>query len=84
MRRAQRTRNRKKIKRVTPGGRNVIHFGKKKHGQHVCGNCGAKLNRIALKVNELRKMCKSSKRPERKYPELCAKCSRLKLKSRVR
>jgi len=84
MRRALRTRTKKKIKVVTPGGRTVVHIKKKKPAYHKCGVCGAKLNRAKLNPTQLKKLPKVRRRPERPLPHLCPRCMREELKRRVR
>ncbi|MEM7820192.1 MAG: 50S ribosomal protein L34e [Candidatus Aenigmatarchaeota archaeon] len=74
----------KRTRIVTPGGRNVFHFKKSRPAFHVCGQCGAKLNRPRLLRTEIRKIRKTERRPERRFPELCPACSRLALKARVK
>lgn len=74
----QKSRTFRRVKRVTPGNKNVIHYVKRKPGRAVCGNCGVTLagvpNGSPLK---LQNMPKSSKRPERPYGGvLCSKCAR--------
>lgn len=77
MRRQLRSRSIKKVQVVTPGGRTVTHFKREKTGMQHCGKCGARLQIRGT-------ASKSSRRPERRFPGLCAGCSReaLKLKSR--
>lgn len=69
---------------VTPGGRTVMHFKKARPSYHTCGRCGAKLNRPRLLPTEIRKIRKTERRPERRFPELCAACSRSALKAMVK
>jgi len=82
MRREKRTRKRTKVK--TPGGKTVWHFKKRRVSHAICGRCGAKLNRSRLNPTELRKISKVKRRPERPFPELCSRCMREVLKSKVR
>lgn len=72
-----------KVKKRTPGGRTTIHFRKRKPSPAKCGKCGTKLNRARLNPTQLRKLPKTKKRPERPYPELCPRCMREKVKSKV-
>jgi len=57
---------------------------RKKPDYPHCGSCGKKMVRARLRPSELRKLPKSSRRPERPYPELCPRCMREKIKSEVR
>jgi len=84
MRRSMRTRAIKRFYVRTPGKRTVLHFRQKKTSHATCGSCCKKLNRPRLTSMEVRKLSKSSRRPERPYPELCSKCMREKIKSRLR
>jgi len=77
-------RTKKKIKKKTPGGKNVIHFRKKRSSHALCSNCGAKLNRPRLKILEIRKLPKTKKRPERPTPNFCPKCMKEYFKNKVR
>lgn len=77
-------RSTKRYKVKTPGGRNVIHFKKRKTSYIVCKKCGAKLNRSKLNLKEIRKLSKTKKRPERPFPNLCSKCIRIYFKEKVR
>ena len=84
MRRALRTRARKKRKIVTPGGKTVVHIKQKKPAYIKCGNCGAKLNRSKLNPTEIKKLPKAKRRPERPLPHLCSGCMREEMKKMVR
>ena len=84
MRRAQRTRSKKRMKIVTPGARTVGHFKQKRPSHAKCGSCGAKLNRSKLNPNELKKFPKVRRRPERPLPHLCPTCMREEIKRLVR
>jgi len=84
MRRYLRTRSKKRVKKTTPGGRKVLHFKKKKTSYHHCGECDTKLNKPRLGMLKAKKTAKTKKRPERPYANLCSKCMRAKIKSRLR
>lgn len=84
MRRSLRSTKIKKIVKRTPGNRLTIHFRKAKPGYAHCGNCGKKIVRARLRANEIRKLPKVQRRPERPFPELCAKCMREKIKNMVK
>jgi large subunit ribosomal protein L34e len=81
MKRFQRTS--KKMKKKTPGGKTGVYFKKKKPSHHKC-KCKAKLNRAKLTPNQLKKLPKVKRRPERPYPEMCSGCMRQMLKESVR
>jgi len=74
----------KRYKVKTPGGKNVMHFKKKKSSYVRCKKCGAKLNRPKLSIKKLKRLPKTKKRPERPFPELCSKCMREYFKEKVR
>jgi large subunit ribosomal protein L34e len=78
------TRTAKRYHVKTPGARNVIHIKQKKQSALLCVSCSAKLNRRKLTLRESRKLCKSEKRPQRPFPELCSSCMRKHFKNKVR
>ncbi len=84
MRRALRTRKVKKVVKRTPGNRLTVHFRRAKVDYAHCGNCGRKMVRARLKPSEIRKLPKVQRRPERPFPELCAKCMREKIREMIR
>lgn len=84
MRRALRTRARKKVKVRTPGGKTVVHIKAKRPNYHHCYSCGAKLNKARLLPIEAKKISKVQRRPERPLPELCSRCMREVFRRRVR
>ncbi len=84
MRRQLRSSSINKTKVTTPGGRTVIHFKVGKPQYAHCGNCGTKLNRAKLNPNEIKKLTKVQRRPERPLPGLCPSCMRSQMKSMVR
>ncbi len=58
----------------TPGGRLVIHYGRRRKGPYKCAICKRPLFGVP---RDVRKYPKSSKRPERPYGGyLCADCLR--------
>ena len=84
MRRQLRSRVAWKRKRiVTPSGKNVYHFKKSRPACHLCPRCGQKLTTPRLTPVQIRKLTKVQRRPERRFPELCAYCSRLAIKERM-
>ena len=74
----------KRVRVRIPSGKSNWHLVKRRPSHHHCGNCRAKLNKARLNTNDLKKLSKTQKRPERIYPELCSNCMREKLKFRVR
>lgn len=69
---------------VTPGGRTVVHFRKSRPAYHTCGGCGAKLNKPRVTPAQMKSFRKTERRPERRFPELCPRCSRMMLKGMVK
>lgn len=84
MRRALRTRARKKVKIKTPGGKSVIHIKAKRPSYHICASCKAKLNRARLLPVEVKRIPKVRRRPERPLPNLCPKCMKEHFKKKIR
>jgi large subunit ribosomal protein L34e len=74
----------KKMQVVTPGGRTVVHYKYSKPDYPRCGSCGVKLSVRRLSTVEAGAFSKSSRRPERRFPGFCARCSREALKLKVR
>jgi large subunit ribosomal protein L34e len=68
----------------TPGGRNVIHYEKRKNSAGTCGICGKPLNRARMLPSTKKKLSKTAKRPERPYPHLCPSCMREEIKKKAR
>lgn len=75
----------KKIKKRTPSGKSVVRKGKRKPSMAKCANCGAPLHGTPrLKPIKLKRLPKSKRRPNRPYGgNLCSRCTRELLKSRV-
>ncbi|MAG38750.1 50S ribosomal protein L34e [Candidatus Woesearchaeota archaeon] len=76
----------RKIFKRTPGGKNVIHYEKRKPKSPKCSVCGKQLIGIPrLSDKKLQKTAKSKKRPERPYGgRLCGSCLKVKLIKEVR
>lgn len=82
----QKSRSKRRIYRRTPGGRIALHYVKRRPSRAVCGNCGGTLAGVpAVRGTVMRKLAKSSKRPERMFGgNLCASCSKRAIISRSR
>ncbi|MFH0861971.1 MAG: hypothetical protein V1875_02970 [Candidatus Altiarchaeota archaeon] len=74
--RSLRTRSRKKVKLVTPGGRKVTHFKAEKAGRATCGRCGTQMSGVATgSATKMSNLTGSQKVPERPYGGvLCPEC----------
>ncbi|MGC8629199.1 MAG: 50S ribosomal protein L34e [Candidatus Micrarchaeia archaeon] len=69
----QRSRSVRRLARVTPKGRHVMHYERKAHALPHCGICGAELNGISVS-SKLKGA--SRKRVERLFGGvLCARCA---------
>ncbi len=80
-----RSRSYRRISRRNPGGRNVIHYERRKNAAMKCVRCGVILNGVPLKDIDRRRLPKVIKRPERMFGGvLCARCLREILKEVVR
>jgi len=68
-----------------PGGRNSIHYKRKKPDFAKCGECGAKLQGVPRDVPyKIAKLSKSERKPTRPYGgNLCSKCTRAKIQAQV-
>lgn len=69
-----------------PGGENKVVYTLRKPKVAKCGNCNAVLHGAPrLRPNDLKKIAKTEKRPERPYGGvLCSSCARQKIKLMVR
>ena len=81
-----RSRSLRRVKVKTPGGRNVVHFERRKSGKPQCAMCGDNLKGVARGiVASVKKLAKTQRRPERPYGGvLCCKCSRKTIKDKAR
>ncbi len=72
--------------RRTPGGRTVVHYERRKPSQAKCMICHKPLGGVPrLRPVKLRKLPRSSKRPERPYGGvICPRCLRKLLKATIR
>ena len=71
-----RSRSKKRRSVRTPGGKAIIHYGKKKPKKHHCGRCKKELTGVPNAVpSKIRKMRKTERIPERPYAGvLCGEC----------
>ena len=85
MKRSQITKGIKRIRKKTPGARLKYYFKRKqKPGPRKCAECGAELHGVPrLKPSKMRSLAKSKKTVSRPYADLCSKCMRKKIKSKV-
>ncbi|HVA83112.1 MAG: 50S ribosomal protein L34e [Candidatus Micrarchaeota archaeon] len=78
-----RSRSYRRLSRVTPSKRNVVHYERKKNSFPHCAICGAELNGISIKKGAKGKSLKTN---SRKFGGvLCAGCNAevIKLASRI-
>ena len=70
----------------TPGGRNVIHYRRRKPSKAVCSACKTQLAGVPRELPyKMANMPKTAKRPERPYGGgLCSACTRKLLQEKVR
>jgi len=71
----------RKVFKKTPGGKNVIHYEKRKPKSQKCGECKKELMGIPrLKASKMHNLAKTKKRPERPYGGyLCTACAKRRL-----
>ncbi len=80
-----RSRSLKRIKVRTPGRRSVTHYERETKVIARCGRCGSTLNGVPREVKDLRRLPKSSKRPNRLFGGvLCHRCLDEILKESIR
>ena len=81
-----RSRSYKRMNKVTPGGKNVLRYKKKKPSKHVCAECGAPLHGVPRgRPYEINKLARTRKRPNRPYGGYyCSKCARKHFKDEAR
>jgi large subunit ribosomal protein L34e len=78
-----RSRSFRKLNRVSPSGRHLLHFERKQNSIPHCGICGAELNGISMSANPKGRTRRSN---ARKFGGvLCSSCASevIKLSSRV-
>jgi large subunit ribosomal protein L34e len=80
---ALRSRSLAKVYKRTPSGKVVIRYRRRKNNSAKCAICKRELN--GVKTNNLNKLSKSEKRPERPFGGfLCHKCLESLIKSAIR
>jgi len=81
-----RTRSRKRVYKVLPGGRTGIHFKREIVGKNRCSVCGGSLAGIPrLLPSEMRKLNRTKRRISRIYGgQICHNCLKNALKKAVR
>lgn len=82
----RKSRSLRRVFRKTPGGKTVVHYKIRKPGKPQCAECGKVLSGTPnINAYNLKKMSKSSKRPERPYGgNLCSSCMRKKMIKKAR
>jgi len=81
-----RSRTFRRVYKRTPGGRNVLHYVKRKPKQPHCADCSKLLHGIPrLFPIQARNTAKSKKRPERPFGgKLCSSCTRKHIAQKAR
>ena len=81
-----RSRTMRRVHVKTPGGKNTLHYKRRKPGKAQCGRCGKVLAGVPRELPyKMRNMTKTKKRPERPFGGvLCPTCSRKLIKSKAR
>lgn len=81
-----RSRSYKRVRKNTPGGKNVLRYKKKKPSKHVCAECGKILHGVPRgRPYEIRKLSKTQRRPSRPFGGyLCSECARKHFKAEAR
>lgn len=76
----------RRVKKVTPGHKNTVHYVKRKPGAATCPVYGTPLSGVPRETpSKLKKIPKSSRRPERPFGGvLSSRASREVIKSLVR
>ena len=76
---SERSRSKVRKRKRTPGGKLKVYFVKRKKTTSLtCPQCGKPIH-----GSNLKEKAKTKKRPSRLYPELCVRCSRLKIKQQA-
>ncbi|HLD77567.1 MAG TPA: 50S ribosomal protein L34e [archaeon] len=82
VRRALRSTSYRKLKRVTPGGRAVTHYERRRPALAHCAGCSGELHGVPrLRTARFRAIPHTSRRPERAYGgQLCPACTAERIK----
>ncbi len=76
----KRSRSLRRVHIRTPGGKNVVHYKKRKPKIAHCAECGVDLKGFKRELpHKMKKITKTKKRPQRPYPNLCSKCMRKRI-----
>lgn len=77
MARIERSRKRRIKSLRMPGGESKVVRIQKKPSKKLCSECKKPLHGISNSINkQQKKLTKSKKRSERRFPGLCSKCSK--------
>jgi large subunit ribosomal protein L34e len=70
----------------TPGGKNVIHYKKRKPSHAICSTCKDVLKGVPReRPYKIKKLSKTQRRPDRPFGGvLCGKCMKDKIKIQAR
>ncbi len=81
-----RSRTFRRVFKVTPGSRNVLHYEKRKPSKAKCAGCGKVLAGVPReRPFKMQRLGKTQKRPERPYGGvLCSACTRRKIIAKAR
>ena len=84
--RKSKSRTLRRVAKLLPGNRVVIHFEKRNPKLARCASCGTSLfGAPRARQTRLKNMAKTERRPERPYGGvLCSACSRQKIKLSAR
>ena len=81
-----RSRTFRRIHTRTPGGKNVLHYARRKNAKPQCAKCGVFLIGVARGTkNIVKKIPRSARRPSRPFGgNLCSACMRRVIIAKVR
>ncbi|MBE6494668.1 MAG: 50S ribosomal protein L34e [Methanosphaera stadtmanae] len=81
-----RTKTFKRVLKRVPGGRQAVHYKKKRPSKHVCAKCGKVLDGVPRgRPYEIKKLSKNQRRPNRPYGgQYCTNCTKQLLKEEAR
>lgn len=82
----KRSRSLRRVYKKVPGGKNVVHYEKRKPSKAKCGKCKAILKGVPReRPYKMQNIPKTQKRPERPYGGvLCSKCMRELFKEKAK